>query len=455
MKRFWKIAIVLTVLIIVLAIVGRSCGGNRDKTEVYTEEVTARNITETVSASGKIQPETEVKIQSEVSGQIIELPVKEGDHVEKGQLLVRINPDLYNSALNRSEAALNGAKSSLSSARARLVQAEAQFKNADLAWQRATKLKKEGAISDAEYETATGTWETSKAEVTAARESISAAEFNIASAEATRNEAADNLRRTTITAPMGGIVTALAKETGESVLGNSMMSGDVIMRISALNSMEVNVEVNESDIVRVSLGDTAMVEVDAYLEEKFKGIVTEIGNTALNQMGAMTTDQVTNFSVKVRILPESYAHLVADTASTISPFRPGMSAAVDIQTDRVTNVLSIPIKAVTSREDTTGTRLMDRIKNKGAADAGKREKPEEPFTCVFVVNEAKQEAVLRVVKTGIQDDEFIQVREGLAAGEKVVIGPYDEVARKLDPGDHVTIITEEEAEEETTNGDKE
>lgn len=455
MKRFWKIAIALTVLIIVLAIVGRSCSGNRDKTDVYTEEVTARNIAETVSASGKIQPETEVKIQSEVSGQIIELPVKEGDHVEKGQLLVRINPDLYNSALNRSEAALNGAKSSLSSARARLVQAEAQFKNADLAWQRATKLKKEGAISDAEYETTTGTWETSKAEVTAARESISAAEFNIASAEATRNEAADNLRRTTITAPMGGIVTALAKETGESVLGNSMMSGDVIMRISALNSMEVNVEVNESDIVRVSLGDTAMVEVDAYLEEKFKGIVTEIGNTALNQMGAMTTDQVTNFSVKVRILPESYAHIVSDSASTISPFRPGMSAAVDIQTDRVSNVLSIPIKAVTSREDTTATRLMDRIKNKSAADKGKSEKPEEPFTCVFVVNEAKQEAVLRVVKTGIQDDEFIQIREGLAAGEKVVTGPYDEVARKLDPGDRVTIITEEEAEEETSNGDKE
>ncbi|MBL7941146.1 MAG: efflux RND transporter periplasmic adaptor subunit [Flavobacteriales bacterium] len=446
MKRFWKIILILLAVIVVLAIFGRACGGRRDITEVYVEQSALRTITETVSASGKIQPETEVKIQSEVSGQIIELLVKEGDHVEKGQLLVRINPDIYNSALNRAEAALNGARSSLASAKARLIQAEAQFKNADLAYQRATKLKNEGAVSAAEYESTTGTWETSKAEVTAAKEGISAAEFNIASAEASRNEAADNLRRTTITAPMSGTVTALAKEVGESVLGNSMMSGDVIMRISALNTMEVNVEVNESDIVRVNMGDTAIVEVDAYLDEKFKGIVTEIGNTALNQMGTITTDQVTNFSVKVRILPESYSHLVSDS-SDVSPFRPGMSAAVDIQTDRVAGAISIPIKAVTSREDTTNASLMERIRKKSEEKKVAGDKPDEPFTCVFVLNETNQTAQIRMVKTGIQDNEFIQIIEGLGVDETVITGPYDEVARKLDPGDKVEVKKEEEEEE--------
>jgi HlyD family secretion protein len=263
----------------------RLIAGKKEASEVSVEKSAYRAIVETVSASGKIQPETEVKIQSEVSGQIIELPVKEGDLVQKGQLLVKINPDLYTSALSRAEAALNSSRSNLSSAKARLSQAEAQFNVTNLSFQRQKKLFEDGAISKSELENITSQWETAKAEVTSAQESIHSAQFAIESAQAGVNEAGDNLKRTTILAPMTGTVTALNKELGETVLGNNMMSGEVIMNISALAFMEVNVEVNESDIVRVQLGDTAIVEVDSYKEEKFKGEVTEIGNTALNAIG--------------------------------------------------------------------------------------------------------------------------------------------------------------------------
>ncbi|MFM7815060.1 MAG: HlyD family secretion protein, partial [Flavobacteriales bacterium] len=275
-KKRW-----IWISVIIVSIVGISLwmrSGDHSP-EITTEKAAFRDIVETVSASGKIQPEAEVKIQSEVSGQIIELPVKEGDFVTQGQLLVKINPDLYNSALSRAEAAMNSAKSNLSSAKARLAQAEAQFKSADLNFRRQQKLFQDGAISKAEMDNTTSQYETAQAEVTAAQESIHSAEFAIQSAQAGVVEATDNLKRTTILAPMSGTVTSLTKEPGETVLGNNMMSGDVIMKISALSVMEVNVEVNESDIVRVQLGDTARVEVDAYKDVTFTGIVTEIGNT--------------------------------------------------------------------------------------------------------------------------------------------------------------------------------
>jgi HlyD family secretion protein len=409
--------VVLSILIMVFA------GGKKEKS-VDTDVAAKRNLIETVSASGKLQPESEVKIQSEVSGQIVELPVKEGDIVEKGQVLVRINPDLYTSALNRADAAFNSAKSSLATSKARLVQAEAQFKAQELNFNRQKKLYEEKAISQAEYDNALSAFETAKAEVTAGKESIHGAEFSIESALASRNEAADNLKRTTIVAPMRGTVTALTKEIGETVLGNNMMSGDVIMKISALNSMEVNVEVNESDIVRVNLGDTAVVEVDAFTDETFKGIVTEIGNTALNTLtGAISTNEVTNFSVKIRILPESYQHLCEGKGEAYSPFKPGMSATVDIETERTVDVLTVPIKSVTSREDTSS------VKNKEKDDVTEV-KVKDPFIVVFVMND-KSESEIRVVKTGIQDDEYIHIKEGLKEGDVVITGPYEEVSKSL------------------------
>ena len=425
----------------ILAVVGvvyRVAAGKKDHTVVTTEKSTYRKITETVAASGKIQPESEVKIQSEVSGQIVELPVKEGDLVQKGQLLVKINPDLYNSAYNRAEAALNSSKSNLSSAKSRLAQAEAQFNVNNLNYQRQKKLFDDGAISKAELENSTSQYETSKAEVEAAKESIHSAQFAIESAMAGVSEASDNLKRTTILAPMTGTVTALNKELGETVLGNNMMSGDVIMNISALTFMEVNVEVNESDIVRVNLNDTTLVEVDSYKNETFKGIVTEIGNTALNAIGdQMSLNQVTNFSVKIRILPESYAHLMEGKGENYSPFKPGMSATVDIITEKSDHALSVPIKAVAARDDTTSASLLDKLNNDNAED----EKPEEPYTVVFVRNAETDKAEIRVVKMGIQDDKFIEILEGITENDEIVTGPYEVVSQTLKPGDKLHIET--------------
>ena len=415
-RRNWIIAISLLALIVIIMVMS----GGKEERVVQAENPKVRDITEKVSASGKVQPSSEVKIQSDVSGQIVELPVKEGDHVEKGQLLVKINPDLYTSALQRSEATLNSARSNLASARARLAQAQAQAKAQELSFKRNEKLFTERAISAAEMDNARSTYETSQAEVVAATESIHSAEFSIASAEASRNEASDNLKRTTIVAPISGTVTALTKEVGEAVLGNNMTSGDVIMKISGLSAMEVNVEVNESDIVRVHLGDTAEIEVDAFRNEKFLGVVTEIGNTALNLMSgsnlsATANNQVTNFSVKISILPGSYSHI---QSGKDSPFRPGMTATVNVLTKRSKGVLSIPIKSVTMRPDTVNT--------------------SESKTCVFVYDEASHQARLRFVKTGIQDDQYIHVLEGIQLEEQVITGPYDEIAKSLSNGDQVT-----------------
>jgi HlyD family secretion protein len=427
------------------AVAYRAASGNKNHTEVTVEKSAFRSIVETVAASGKIQPESEVKIQSEVSGQIVELPVKEGDLVQKGQLLVKINPDLYTSAFNRAEAALNSSKSNLSSAKSRLAQAEAQFNVTNLNYQRQKKLFDDGAISKAELENITSQFETSKAEVEAARESINSAQFAIESALAGVNEASDNLKRTTIVAPMTGTVTALNKELGETVLGNNMMSGDVIMNISALAFMEVNVEVNESDIVRVNLNDTALVEVDSYKNETFKGIVTEIGNTALNAIGdQMNLNQVTNFSVKIRVLPESYAHLMEGKGENYSPFKPGMSATVDIITEKTDRALSIPIKAVAARDDTTSASILDKLSSENITENS----TDEPFTVVFVRNGTTNLAEIRVVKTGIQDDKFIEITDGISENEEVITGPYEIVAQSLKPGDKIKVKSSSESSED-------
>ncbi len=446
MSKTWKLIIGILGGIVILGIIIAVFAGGKKHKSVDTDTVVRRSVIETVSASGKLQPESEVKIQSEVSGQIVELPVKEGDIVEKGQLLVRINPDLYTSAYNRADASFNSAKSNLASAKARLAQSQAQFKAQELNFNRQKKLFEEKAISQADYDNATSQYETAKAEVTASIESINGAEFAIESALASRNEASDNLKRTTILAPMKGTVTALTKEIGETVLGNNMMSGDVIMKISALNSMEVNVEVNESDIVRVNVGDTAIVEVDAFTDEKFKGIVTEIGNTALNTMAsAVASSEVTNFSVKIRILQESYQHLCEGQGEGYSPFKPGMSATVEVETERMQDILTVPIKAVTSREDTTAKRLVEEGEEEVKSPKDVNQEKRDPFIVVFVMN-GNSEAEIRVVKTGIQDDEYIHILDGLNEGETVITGPYEEVSKKLVTKDKVKKESEEESE---------
>jgi len=416
------------VVIIGLLIAAKFLGGKEDTPKVSVETVQTRNIIERVSASGKIQPETEVNITAEVSGQIIALPVKEGDRVEKGDLLVQINPDLYEAALNRAQAAANSARSNLASARAQQAQADAQFFAARKSWERTQQLFQDRVISQADYDNAEANFRSAEATLTSATESIRSAEFAISSAEASVQEARDNLSRTTLLAPQSGTVTALVKEVGESVQGNGFTAGEVVMKVSDLSIMEVDVEVNESDIVRVGMHDAAEVEVDAYLDQTFAGVVTEIGNTALNAgLNGFAMDQVTNFSVKVRLLPESYAEMLADEEGANSPFRPGMSAKVDVLTREANSAISVPIQSVTTREKADGE--------------------DESELGVFVLNEDGSVA-WRLVETGIQDNRFIAVISGLEADETVITGPYQSVSRTLKNGDFVEIQEEPSTDEE-------
>jgi len=434
-KRNYLMLAVLVVVLIAIGIARKKSGSTTYK--VLLSKVELRDITESVSANGKIQPEKDVVINSDVAGQIVDLYVREGDQVEKGDLLLRINPDLFESALSRAEAALNNARANLSTAKARLAQSSAQLIQAERAFQRNKKLLDSGAISDAEFEQIEANFLVAEADKEAAEQSVEAAKFNVASAQATRNEANDNLKRTSIFAPRDGIVSALAREKGESVLGTQQMQPTEIMRISDMNAMEVDVDVNESDIIRISRGDTALLEVDAYLDRKFKGVVTEMANAAKN-VGGLSTDQVTNFSVKIRVLKSSYEDLITEKSPW--PFRPGMSATVEILTQTGTDLLTVPIEAVTTRSDTTSS-LTERFK-KTEESTETVKKDQKDIVCVFRYENGKVRLV--PVETGIQDSRHIEIISGLKAGEEVVRGPYDVVSRKLRNGDEVERSTEQE-----------
>ena len=437
-------------VLFLFVIVGRSAGwiGGPDKKMVSTEKVQRRSIVESVSASGKIQPEVEVKISPDVSGEIVELTVKEGDHVTKGQVLAKILPDIYQSSVERSAAAVNSSKASYSSAQARLAQANSQLTKAKINYDRNKKLYADKLISANEFETIESSYEVAKAEVDAAQEGVKSAEFGIQSSQASLKESQDNLKKTTILAPVDGTIAKLNKEQGERVVGTSMMEGTEIMRLANLNEMEVSVDVNENDIMRVSVGDSADIEVDAYLGKKFKGVVTEVANSA-NTIGT-NVDQVTNFTVKVRILRESYTELAAERQGR-SVFNPGMSATTEIHTKSVYNVLSIPIQGVTTRDTTakgkgaamkdSGEELQDMDEVKVVQDdKNKNQKKEEKkeVECVFLVD--KDKAKLISVKSGIQDNSFIEIKSGLKEGQQVIVAPYSAIAKMLKDGDLIEVV---------------
>lgn len=428
-KKTLIIIIAIVVLLIVVLFLGKKAGwfgktGNFK--EVETQQVVLMDIVEKVSATGKIQPEVEVKISSEVSGEIIELPFKEGQQVNKGDLLVRVNPDLIQSAVNRSQATYQNIK-------AGLEQAEASLREAKLSYDRNKQLFEKGIISKSEWDKAVSGYEIAQA-------SQQSAYYNVQSAGASVNEAKDNLNRTTIYAPMSGTISKLDVELGERVVGTQQMAGTEILRVANLNNMEVEIDVNENDIVKVQIGDATIVEVDAYLKKQFKGVVTAIANSAA---GALTADQVTNFKVKVSILKESYQDLMEGKGENYSPFRPGMTATVDIITNKRKDVVSVPISAIVIKTDTSSVK-----KSYGKKEIVKEETPqkvqnEEKFECVFVKHD--DEAKLRVVKTGIQDDSNIEILSGLKAGDVIITGPYNVVSKTLNPGDKIEVKKTEEA----------
>jgi len=410
-NKILKFLLPAVVVLIIFAVVGKKQGwfGKALTVKVAVENAEKRQIVETVTANGKIQPEKEVKISPDVSGEIVELTIKEGDQVVKGQLLLRIKPDTYISQKDRSTAAI-------SSARARLAQAEAQFTQAELSFKRNKQLYDEQTISKSEFEQAQSAYTVSKSEVDAAK-------FSIISAEASLKEANENLLKTSIYAPMSGTVSMLLVELGERVAGTNLMAGTELLRIADLSRMEAQVEVNENDIVRVDIGDTALIEVDAYLDTKFKGIVTEIANSA--KTTGVSADQVTNFDVKILVLPESYSKLIENGGS--NPFRPGMSATVDIQTELKKDVLTVSIQSVTTRTDTTKTSLTL--------------SKEDIRTLVFVSDGTY--AIAKDVKTGVQDNNYIEILSGISAGDQVVSAPFSAISKKLSDSTLVEVVEKE------------
>jgi len=411
-NKILKILVPVVIILILFAIIGKKLGwvGKAVTVKVAVENAEKRTIVETITANGKIQPEKEVKITPDVSGEIVELTVREGDRVEKGQLLLRIKPDVYISQRDRSLAAI-------SSARARLAQSEAQFVQAELSFNRNRQLYSEQTISQSEYEQAEASYSVAKAEVDAAK-------YSVISTEASLKEANENLVKTSIYAPMTGNVSMLLVELGERVAGTGMMAGTEMLRVADLSRMEAQVEVNENDIPRVQLGDTATIEVDAYVDHKFKGIVTEIASSA--KTTGVSADQVTNFDVKILVLSESYKDL--EGRGSEHPLRPGMSATVDIQTVTKTDIIAVPIQSVTTRTDTTKV-------VQSTSD-------EDIRTLVFITD--GERALAKDVKTGIQDNSYIEIISGVSESDRVISAPFSAISKKLSDSTLVEIVSKDD-----------
>lgn len=415
------------VVLIAALLIGKKMGWfGKDLTlKVATEKVEIRDITEIITANGKLKPQIEVKISPEVPGEIIELPVKEGNKVKKGDLLVVIKPDIYQSNLSRIEASLNTQK-------ARLAQADAQLIEKELNYQRAKQLLEKKTIPKSEFETVEAAWKVALSEVQAAR-------YSVKSAESSVKESAENLTKTRIFSPIDGTVSKLNVEKGEKVVGTNQFAGTELMTVADLATMEVKVEVNENDIVKVQKNDTAIIEIDAYLKRKFKGIVTEIASSA-NVTGT-TVDQVTNFNVKILLLAKSYQDLV-EKDSLKYPFLPGMSATVEIQTDTRKSIISVPIQAVTTRaDDGSVKKANDQMEKEGVTNTSVKEvAPKEPEQneAVFLVR--NKLAWKTKVKTGIQDNTRIEILQGLKTGDEVVIAPYGLISKTLKDSTAVEVV---------------
>ncbi|MFT4031162.1 MAG: efflux RND transporter periplasmic adaptor subunit [Siphonobacter sp.] len=439
-NRIWWILGGIIVLLLGGLFIAKSAGwiGQEKPLEATFATVKKASITERVSASGKVQPEVEVKISPDVSGEIIELKVAEGDSVVRGQLLLRIRPDNYESLVARAQAAVNQAKANYEQSKASAGQMEAQYTRSQADYNRNKKLFSDKVISESDFETVEANFRVAKQNLEAGKASVQAAQYAVESAVASQKDALENLRKTTIYAPSNGIVSKLGVELGERVVGTSQMAGTELLRIANLNNMEVRVNVNENDIVRVNVGDSVSIDVDAYSYSgrKFKGKITAIANTA-NGSGSLTasatsTDAVTEFEVKIRILPESYQDLIDRKMKRSFPFRPGMTASVEIVTERKDGVLSVPIAAVTTRteEKKTEDNNPDNLQN-----TTERKTEERPKEVVFIVKNGVAE--MRRVKTGISDFENIEITSGLTEGEEIISGPFLLVSKNLKAGDKV------------------
>jgi HlyD family secretion protein len=443
---YWIFGILLFVVIVGFIF---AKAGKKEGIKVAVDKTAEKNIIEVVSASGKIYPETEVKVSSDVSGEIIELPVLEGDSVTKGQVLVRIYADVYGSVRDKANASLSQAQAQLANTAASLNSYKARLEQNKAAYERNKELLAQKVVSRSEFETAEGTYRAALADYNAAAELVNSNKFAVQNAKAGLTEANTNLLRTTISSPMNGVVSLLPVKRGERVVGTGQMTGTEIMRIADLNVMEVQVDVGENDIPRVKYNDTAIVEVDAYNNRKFKGIVTQIASSSKGAATAASTssaEQVTSYIVHIRILQESYQDLIDPKNTKNFPFRPGMSASVDIQTHRKNNVLAVPINAVTTREvvDSTGSGRKVGEAKKVESDGSTAVADNKVTKEVVFVLQADKTVKMVEVTTGVQDDINIEVLSGLKVGDEVVSAPYSAVSKDLEAKKKVIIVQKKE-----------
>jgi HlyD family secretion protein len=431
---------VIIALLIVLKVTGAIGGEKLEK--VTIEKADSKTVIETVTASGKIQPETEVKLSSEVSGEVTELLVKEGDVVKKGQLLCKVRPDVLKSGYDRARASYSSQKASVAASEQQLKQSQANFVNAEATYKRNVELHKKKVISASEFDAAQAAYTTAKTNLESAKQNVIGAKFGLEQSGANVQEASANLAKATIFAPVDGVISKLSVELGDRILGTAQFAGTEIMRISNLSSMEVDVDVNENDINRVNVGDSATIEVDAFADRKFKGIVTEIASSSKDVGTASTSvDQVTNFLVKIRIVAESYTDVKGGAKDLPSPFRPGLSATADIQSESVKG-LSVPIQSVFTGNNTK-TATDTKADTEGSADKQKsklNDKTVKQFVYTYAGGKVKQVEVT----TGIQNDQFIIVKSGLKPGTEVVSGPYSAIQNRLKDGMKVEKTTKDQ-----------
>lgn len=456
---YWGIGAIVALILIL--VIGKSQGwiGKARELEVELAKAKKVSITEKVSASGTVQPVTEVKIAPEVSGELIELNVEDGDSVKLGQQLVKIRPDVLRSQLERNEAGLSQQRANVESSKSALMVAEANFTKAELDYKRQEKLYGEKVIADADWQAAVQAYNVAKNNLASSKQNLEAAKFVVSSTEASVNEARENLRKTTVVAPMKGIVSKLSVKKGERVLGTATMAGTEMLRIADLNKMEVRVNVNENDIVRVHYYDTVLIDVDAYsnINKQFKGIVTNIANTAKDKT---STDAITEFEVRILILRSSYEDLIKK--GNKFPFRPGMTASVEIITSRKNNVLSVPLAAVTTRNP---DELNKNGKKGGGPDGdgpprdeeerkvttAKDKAPEKKEDKVVVFVNDKGVAKMMEVKTGISDYDNIEIVSGLKDSVEVITGPFLVVSKRLKEGDKIMAAKKEDKKDKAEN----